>query len=244
MKKNINTEFNRVSAEYSDLTMTDPSKIFVQQPESLRLLGNIKGKNVLDIGCANGTLTRMLAQRKAIVEAFDPSGEEIAEAKRIESVERLGIKYYVSNRPEENREDYFDLALATMVLPCVTIYSDLEQIFKIAFGALKPGGKFVAITINPYYKRFGRIAYNRRFSKFDDGSNRTEFFSNGKLKMCITDVLFHSSGDYKNASEAAGFHKLEWRKLRIDPDGIKKLGSDYWKNFESDCPYIGIICYK
>ncbi|MGH9277378.1 MAG: class I SAM-dependent methyltransferase, partial [Acidimicrobiales bacterium] len=56
----------------------------------LRLLGNVAGKRVLDLGCGTGLATVMFAKQGAHAIGLDPSPELLTNAKR--SAEREGVK--------------------------------------------------------------------------------------------------------------------------------------------------------
>ncbi|HRY63311.1 MAG TPA: class I SAM-dependent methyltransferase [Patescibacteria group bacterium] len=237
-------QYNKLSAEYSALTEIDPAKQFVQYPEALRLLGDIDGKKILDIGCGPGTFARMLSRRGADVVGYDPSIEQIKKAKQTEEQEKLGIKYFVGDRASISPEFKFDKAVSVMVLMYATDKKKLQDIFAGANEALEENGSFCSITFNPTFKRFGEVTYNRRVVRTEDGKIRVDFLdedSNVKISANFSDF---SVSDYETAAKEAGFSKIEWVKLEIVPEGKEKMGNDYWKDFENDPPYIGLVATK
>jgi 2-polyprenyl-3-methyl-5-hydroxy-6-metoxy-1,4-benzoquinol methylase len=238
------TQFDEVSEKYAHMTNIDPAKRFVQYPESLRLAGDLKNKKVLDIGCANGMFTRMMARAGAEVVGYDPSKQEVKAAKEAENEEPLGIKYIVADRLPTSPENKFDLATAVMVLPMAEDEGKMEDVFSGAYHALGDNGKLVCLTVNPEYKRLGEKVYNRRFTKLDDKHNKVEFFDDkGDAKLIITGSRF-STAEYEQAAIKSGFKKVVWEKLHIDQAGINQLGNEFWDKFEDDCPYIGLVAYK
>lgn len=243
-KEDLTKQYDNISKEYVSLIKIDPAKQFVQYPEALKLLGDVKDKKILDIGCGDGTFTQMLARRKAKVVGYDPSVKQIEQAQETENQEKLGIKYFVGDRPAMPPEYKFDEAVSVAVLLYATDTENLRDIFKYAFRVLTENGSFSSITFNPGFNRFGKIAYNRRFVKTGDGKIRVDFLDeneNVKTSAIFSDF---SVSDYENLARAAGFAKIEWVKLSITKEGQHIKGSDFWQGFEDDCPYIGIKVSK
>lgn len=244
LKNKLFHQYDKFSAEYASLAEIDPAKKFIQYPEALRLLGDVKNKKILDIGCGNGIFTRMLARRGASVVGYDPSIKQIEVAQKLEQQEKLGIRYFVADRPPILPEYKFDEAVSVMVLLYATDQKNLREIFSYAHKALVGNGSFSSIIFYPVFKRFGEIVYNRRFSKTDDGKIQVEFIDEcGKVKMKARFSNF-SIGDYERAAKEAGFTKIEWVKLTIASEGKDTKGSNFWQNFENDPPYIGIKVSK
>lgn len=240
--KNNSKQYDSISSAYVSLADIDPAKKYIQFPEALSLLGNVKGKMVLDIGCGNGIFARILAEHGATVEGYDPSEKQIEEAQKIEQIENLGIRYHVADHPAEGAKEKFDCAVALLVLMYATSKWELEKIFANAYDSLIAGGTFVALTFNPNFKRLGQIAHNRRWSKTENGM-RVEFFSEGKLKL-TADFSDFSAADYEDAAKKAGFDNFSWEKLSISPEGIKVTGEKFWDGFSEDPSYIGIKLRK
>lgn len=242
--------YDNHSEKYTELTEQDPSKKWVQYPESMRIVleeldGNLQGKDIFDMGCANGVLSRMMARKGAKVVGYDPSGKEVAEAERIEKEQPLGIKYFISDRPENNLDNKFDAATAILVLSLMDGKEQFKQIFSYASNSLKLEGKFIILTINPEYNNFNKIAYNRRFQKTGENNKfKLDFFDNKKkLKFSINGSQF-SKKEYEEAALEAGFKRVEWMELKINPKGIEEQGEEFWKGYEENCPYIGMVAYK
>ena len=162
-------QYNKISGDYSKYVNIDPSKQYVHYSEALRLLGNLKGKIILDVGCGNGIFTRTLARKGAKVIAYDISKKQIQLAKKSEKKTPLGIRYFVANPSnikkilKENLK--FDLAVSVLVLLYAKNEKELGEFFLSTSNLLKPQGKFISITFNPNYKRLGISAYNRIFSQ-------------------------------------------------------------------------------
>ena len=77
------TSWGKVSAWYDDLVEKDDSyQIKVIAPNLLRLLGEVKGKNFLDLACGQGFFSRLLDSKGANVTGVDISKELIEYAKR------------------------------------------------------------------------------------------------------------------------------------------------------------------
>lgn len=62
-------------------------------PTIFRLLGDLEHKRILDAGCGNGYLCRLLAQRGAEVVGVEPAGGPLDYARRLEQEAPLGITY-------------------------------------------------------------------------------------------------------------------------------------------------------
>jgi toxoflavin synthase len=244
-EENLNRkQFNTTSGKYVELTGIDPAKRFVQYPEGLRLLGDIEGKKILSIGCGNGIFERMLAKRGAYVVAYDPAEKMIEEAQRFEEKEKLGIRYYVADRPEAGSDGKFDKAVSVMVLMYAVDRENLREIFTYAHQSTGKKGNFYSITFNPNFRRFGQINYNRRITRTRDGGIQFEFLDeSGKVKMTSKSSDF-STADFEVAAKTAGFKRVKWIRLQITPEGKEAKGKEFWKDFEDDCPYIGLVVSK
>ena len=116
-------------------------------PRFLKILGDVSGLTVLDAGCGEGYLSRILAHRKANVTGIDISARliQIARAKDPE----CAITYQVANlsQPLPGYQQHFDLVVSHFVLNDVHDY----QGFLTTLGAVtKPGGRLVFSLNNPY----------------------------------------------------------------------------------------------
>lgn len=108
--------------------------------------GGWHGKQVLDVGCAGGFLTEVLAARGADVTGIDPARKAIEAARAHAAEIDLDIRYDIGVGETLPYEDgSFDIVTCVDVLEHVT---DLEQTIAEIKRVLKPGGLFLYDTIN------------------------------------------------------------------------------------------------
>jgi 2-polyprenyl-3-methyl-5-hydroxy-6-metoxy-1,4-benzoquinol methylase len=116
-------------------------------PPLLELLGDITGRRVLDAGCGEGYLARVLAARGAHVTGIDLSPRliELARAKDPDG----NIDYRVADLSQlpPGAARYFDAAASYLVLNDVTGYRGFAATLA---ASLKPGGRLVLALNNPY----------------------------------------------------------------------------------------------
>jgi ubiquinone/menaquinone biosynthesis C-methylase UbiE len=122
----------------------------LSRPALLRVLGDVTGLDVLDLGCGNGASTRPLARLGASATGIDLSPTLIAHAWRYEEREPLGIRYLVGSASAlPVPGDAFDRVVADMVLMDL---EDAEATFAEVARALRPGGRFVATLFHPCFQ--------------------------------------------------------------------------------------------
>jgi SAM-dependent methyltransferase len=118
-------------------------------PAFLSILPEIKGLAGLDIGCGEGTDTRLLAKLGAVMTGLDVSKRFIRYAREEEAREPLGIRYEDASAWHiPFPEDSFDFITATMALMDIP---QPERAIKEAHRVLKPDGFFQFSITHPCF---------------------------------------------------------------------------------------------
>ncbi len=114
--------------------------------------GALAGLRILDVGCGAGLVTEPLCRMGATAVGIDPSRENIAAAKLHAGEGGLAIDYRAAAAEElAAAGERFDAVLALEVVEHVT---DIGAFVGAAGAMVKPGGLFVASTINRTLKAF------------------------------------------------------------------------------------------
>jgi SAM-dependent methyltransferase len=119
-------------------------------PTIFRLLGSIAGKRILDAGCGQGYLCRLLADRGALVTGVEPAATALAFALREEQTAPKGITYRQADLSAlDDLRDSFDAIVANMVFMDIP---DYRSAMRNCVRTLKPGGSFVFSLQHPCFE--------------------------------------------------------------------------------------------
>jgi SAM-dependent methyltransferase len=121
----------------------------------LRLLGDVHGKRVLDIGTGAGANAVALARHGAHVIAIDRSEAQLAAARKLAATTEVRVEWHACDAADLAflRADSIDLALAAGVLGEV---EDLDRLLRQVHRVLRPGAPFVFSYDHPMALAVGR----------------------------------------------------------------------------------------
>jgi 2-polyprenyl-3-methyl-5-hydroxy-6-metoxy-1,4-benzoquinol methylase len=115
-------------------------------PRMLQMIGDVRGRRALDLGCGEGGYSRELARRGAQVIGVDGSTSLVNVARERARAENLDVNYVCANASalEGIAPRSFELVLAAMSLMDVEDYAGaVREVYKV----LAPGGAlFMSIT--------------------------------------------------------------------------------------------------
>lgn len=143
--------WNEFADDYAQMTRKygDLHKEVLLTPNLLRLIGVVEGKTVLDAGCGEGYLSRLLAGKGANVTAIDFSDRmiELAEER---TTSKESIQYEQANLENLTHfsDDRFDAVVSNMVIQDV---SDLTKTLNELYRVLKSGGHVVFSILHPCF---------------------------------------------------------------------------------------------
>ena len=95
----------------------DFARRYLLNPTLFALTGDIAGKRILDAGCGEGYLSRLLAKRGALVTGVEPAARLYALCAEYERPQRIGTLYHRPLSAYVNRLLDEGLALRRMVEP-------------------------------------------------------------------------------------------------------------------------------
>ncbi len=116
----------------------------------LRLLGNVHGKRVLDLGCGGGQAAVAFAKQGAHVIALDPSPEHLAAAKKWCAREGVRVELHQGDLADLAfiRAESVDIVFSAWAFGAVT---DLSRVFRQVHRVLKQGCPLVFSIPHPAY---------------------------------------------------------------------------------------------
>lgn len=186
---------------------------FVWCPENVReadahLLGDVRGRAVLEVGCGGAMCSRWLAGQGARPVAFDLSGGMLRHA--VQLAERSGVGVPLVQADAEHlpfRDASFDIAFTAF--GAIQFVADSARLMREVARVLRPGGRWVFATTHPTRWAFpddpGPRGLTATMSYFDR-TPYVEFDENGEA----TYVEHHRTfGDRVREITAAGLHLVD-----------------------------------
>lgn len=153
---------------------------YMLNPAIFSLLGDIKNKTILDAGCGQGYLSRLMAKQKAIVTGLEPAVGLIDYAIERERNEKLGITYIKDDLSFWNQKpNSFDIVVSNMVFMDIP---DWKSAMNNCITALKVGGIFIFSISHPCF----------------DKEEMKDYFSESEEKNPIGYSFHHTLSDYLN----------------------------------------------
>jgi len=125
------------------------AKRYLINPTVFRLLGDIDGKRILDAGCGQGYLSRLLAERGATVVGVEPAKSLFDYALERELELGQSICYVQADLASLPDLGTFDAVIASMVLCAIP---DWPPAMRACVEALVPGGLFIVTLNHPCFE--------------------------------------------------------------------------------------------
>ncbi|MGD8564874.1 MAG: methyltransferase domain-containing protein [Candidatus Bathyarchaeota archaeon] len=223
----------------------DSNRRLIVDPALWSLLGDVSRLSVLDAGCGNGYLTRILATKGANAVGIDYSKAFIEYCRKIEEEMNLGCKFYEASitKMKDFESQSFDVVVSNIVMVDVL---DYKNAFKEVARVLKDDGRFIWSNVHPV---FGRTAgaINVRLPR-DSPRNESKYLkmidryydSGGELLMWMTKPTWQfirTLEEYSEALKNAGFVISQILEPRPTPKAIQQnprelaFDADRWTNF-------------
>ena len=245
----MTTDYNHLSDKY-DQTKISPLRKYVDGFTLLNVVGDVRGKAVLDLGCGHGHYTRIIKRQEAArVVGVDISQVMITDARLREQQTRLGIEYRVADVAGLERIGSFDLALAVYLFPYAATRQQLRGMCRAGYRNLKPGGRLVAAFLNPAvtvadlpgYQKYG-VSVSAP-AGLHDGAAITASLEVPDGWFELT-AYYWSRATYEQILAEAGFQKIVWYPMEVPEEAIERYGQDYWQTFQTKSLDIVLKCCK
>lgn len=185
----------------------------IPREDALRLLGDVAGKRVLDLGCGAGRNAVALARAGARVIAVDDDPAQVAEARQ--AVDAAGQKVELHHSPLAElaflRADTIDAVISVYALARV---ADVGRVFRQLHRVLRPEHSLVVSVPHPTYAlldpgsddplRIRRSAFDEQPFAHDDPRHGTHARSTGALFTELTRAGFRIDHVLEPAATGSG----------------------------------------
>jgi SAM-dependent methyltransferase len=151
----------------------------------LRLLGDLSGKRVLELGCGGGAASIAMSKQGAHAIAVDPSADSLSLARRSADAAEVRVELHQSDLADLAfvRADTVDMALSIWALGGS---DDLNRVFRQVHRVLKTNAPFVFSLPHPAYDMIDddsdepllvrRSYFDRDPTRYEvGGTNRVEY---------------------------------------------------------------------
>lgn len=248
-------QFDKLDTGYASFVGVDAMRNGLHYPEIERKLKEVRQGvrlRVLDVGCGDGRLARLLASGSMQVQVtgFDSAHNLVTQARQEETTHPLGIQYEEAAAHDFETDKQFDDAVSVMVLPYAKDPAYLAQFFQATCKPLESGGRFISVVFNPDFKAFDERIGNRMFTRTDDGRVEVHFLDPQTLQRAFKKdeervfLTQFSKEEYEVAAKQGGFASVQWEPLQPTQEAVEKFGEEFWEKCIKEQPYALVIAQK
>ena len=192
--------------------------------DEIKLLGSLRKKKILEIGCGGAQCGIAMAKQGADVTGIDISENQLNYAKALAKENGVEILFHQGDirRLTEIKSNNYDLVFSAWAL----LYVDnLRSCFQEVYRVLKRGGSFVASLPHPFFRTVSPKTMKLRESYFDVGKKEiAETWNDGSNHKNV--VYDHTVSELINMLLDTDF----FIERIIEPDSRKKYKKDPWYN--------------
>ncbi|MET9379384.1 class I SAM-dependent methyltransferase [Streptomyces sp. NPDC002992] len=225
-----------------------PLEQYAVVPSFLTLVGDVRGKSILDLASGTGFYSREFKRRGATeVLGIDISGEMVAVAQQLEKNHPLGVRYEVGDVSElRPLEQQFDIGLAVQLLGYAPDVATAERMCRNARRSLKPGAEFFVLNQSPDFRFDGptpeRYGFRSELTG-EEAETGPQVRITALLDPPVSFVANRPRREvYENCLRAAGFRDLTWVPLTVSEAGVDAFGADFWADFRANPPLEMLRC--
>jgi ubiquinone/menaquinone biosynthesis C-methylase UbiE len=247
IKQKIKDSYNQNAQSWSkNYSLKNYVHTHIEKPAVLELMGKIKGKKMLCIGCGDGEEANMFYERGAEVVGFDVSEELIKIAKS----KYPDIDFYVGDAETFSIDEKFDIAYAGFVAHYLPNYK--KFLFNTS-NLLKENSELIFSIVHPIKRALTVEKYNGRkykllgSSKLEDGSDQKaygDYLSSRKVNI-----------RFGNNFESVNYHRTIGDQIRdilnsdfelinfVEPKPTEHTKREHPAKYDTDCKIPEVLIY-
>jgi SAM-dependent methyltransferase len=243
------TDYDRIGEKYRN-SKELPFRRHVELYTYFEILGDLKGKTVLDLACGDGYYTRRVHRRgAAAVVGVDLSSKMIALARAKTAGKTADIHYRVGDARSLGSIGDFDVVIAAYLLNYARSGQELQDMCGTIAVNLKTGGRFVGINNNPSQppasfpscRKYG-FTKTLRGPLVPGASIVYRFLRRGQRFEIENYYLDRDT--HERAFQQAGFRRFRWCDVVVSPEGTRRHGKAFWRDFMTFQPITAMEALK
>ncbi|MEU5091633.1 class I SAM-dependent methyltransferase [Streptomyces sp. NPDC021356] len=225
-----------------------PLEQYAVVPSFLAMVGDVRGRSVLDLACGTGFYSREFKRRGATdVLGIDISGEMVAVAEQLEKRHPLDVRYEVGDVCDlRTFEQRFDIGLAVQLFGYAEDIAVMERMCRNAHRGLKPGGEFFVLNQSPDFSFDGPTPDKYGFRSVltgEEAETGPQVRITALLDPPVSFVANRPRREvYARCLRAAGFSEVTWVPLTVSEAGLREFGADFWADFHANPPLEMLRC--
>lgn len=172
----------------------------VVHPNLLRILGDIKSKQILDLACGQGIFSRLMADKGANVIGVDLGKELIDIAEKKNKDYKFKVHYYHTAAHDLYmvKDGTKDIAVCVLALQNIEKLQDtIQEVSRV----LKKGGKFIMVLNHPAFRNPTHTHWGYDEKEKKQYRRVEEYLSESKIKIDMT------PGSLKDKKFTVSFHR-------------------------------------
>ena len=240
-------EYDAIAREYRESKRL-PFREHVERYTLFELLGDVRGKTVLDLACGDGFYTRLLRQGGAReVTGVDISEGMIALATERERREPLGCRYVCADVAAFEPGEPVDLVVAVYLLNYARTPEQLLRFCRVCQEALRPGGRCVGLNNNvrnlavrPGSLRKYGLERTWECPLAEGAAIRYTMFTADGGEFGF-DNFYLKPETHAAAFERAGFRDFRWIDVTLHPS---EGDNPFWDEFMANPPIVAFVAER